>query len=377
MRDKNIRRVLIISHLWPKNPQSKNPMSGIYVYDQASEIAKKIETMVLVPLSVIPRIGEIKSFKGDILKNIKKRLSYSPDRGESIKYISFAGKYFDSISIASAILMHKKKDYNLMHCHTMFPDGLTGMILSIITGKPFIVTIHGSEIMFIDEHPIDRMLAKIILMRAKSVISVSGLMKEKILRLTKNKSNVSVIRNGIKEEFPIEEKEKMILFAGKLIPVKDPEMLIEAFSVFLKKNPDFKLVMAGDGILREKIQKKIRDLNIENRVELTGYLEREEIKRFFARASILAITSRSEGFPTVIYESMSSGTPIVSFDVGGVKEAVRNGENGFIVKKRTAEEFALFIDKAVKATWNRDNIRKEAEEYLWERLADKIIQAYK
>jgi len=177
--------------------------------------------------------------------------------------------------------------------------------------------------------------------------------------------------------FPMLEKKKVIFFAGKLTEVKDPEMLLDAFEIFSTKEKNYKLVIAGDGKLRKKLEVKINKKHLFEKVLLLGYIDRERIKENFSKAFLLAITSRSEGFPTVIYESFSSGTPIVSFNVGGVKEAVRDGENGFIVKIRNAESFAEYLNKAVNTNWNREIIRKEAENFLWEKLSKKIVELYK
>ncbi|MGE3063617.1 MAG: glycosyltransferase, partial [bacterium] len=318
------KRVLIISHLWPNNPQSKNPMSGIYVFDQVAEISKLTDMQVVVPLSILPRVREMKKFKGSLFETVRKRLAYTPERAESLRYISILGKHLDSIFIAVLLMFKRESDYDVIHCHTMFPDGLAGMLLSFFKNKPFIVTIHGSEMMFIESHHLDRFLAVKILKKAKSVISVSDLMKEKILKVTNKEANVKVIRNGITELFPMSEKKRIIFFAGKLTDVKDPLMLIDSFEIFSKKYGDFKLVLAGDGELREAVENKIKEKNMSERVSLLGYVNRERMKSLFSESSILAITSKSEGFPTVIYESFSSGTPIVSFDVGGVGEAVKD-----------------------------------------------------
>ena len=377
MKKSDIKRVLVISHLYPGNPQSKNPLSGIYVYDQISAISKRVEVDVLIPLSIVPRLKELKQYKGKLSRTITDRIKYSPENAGSVKYFSISNKHFDAFFIFISILLTKNQDYDIIHCHTMFPDGLAGMMLSNLTRKPFVVTIHGSEMMFIDEHPIDRALSYFILRRAKRVISVSELMKKKILEITKNKSNAVVIRNGIKEMFPLAQKENVILFAGKLIPVKDPEMLIDSFSIFVKKHDDYKLIIAGDGELRSRMESKIKELKLESKVHLKGFVGRREIMDLFSKASVLAITSLSEGFPTVIYESFSSGTPIVSFDAGGVKEAVTDDENGYIVKERSADSFAYYLDRAVSKDWDREKIREQAKLFLWENLSENIIQTYK
>ncbi|MDD3803435.1 MAG: glycosyltransferase [bacterium] len=374
---KNIeKRVVILSHLWPKNPQSSNPLSGIYVYESVAEISKRAKTRVYVPLSLFPRLSEIKKIRFGFLKNLHERIIYSPEGGESLKYFSLIGKHFDSLAIAIAFLFRKREDYDIMHCHTMFPDGMAGMIISSVTRKPFIVTIHGSEVMLIDNRPVDKLLAKVILTKAKEVVSVSLMMKEKILEITKNKAKVKVIRNGISEIFPMAEKKKIILFAGKLTKVKDPLMLIDSFEIFQRGKNGYSLVMAGDGELRSEVEKRIKEKNLTEKVFLIGYVDREKMKKLFSESSILAITSLSEGFPTVIYESLSSGTPIVSFDVGGVKEAVFDGVNGFIVRERNPELFAEALLKAADAEWNREEMRKSAENYTWDKIADEIVRVY-
>jgi len=370
------KRVLILSHLWPGNPQSKNPLSGIYVRDCADEIKKRVDADVMVPLSVIPRIGEAARFGKEVFSTIGKRIAYIPDKAEALKYLSVGGKHADSVAMALGLLFRRRQKQAIVHCHTLFPDGMAGMIFSALTGGKFIVTVHGSEVMLIDSRPIDKILAREVLIKAKRVISVSELMREKILQLTDGKARVTVIRNGITELFPINEKEKYILFAGKLTKVKDPEILINAFTLFSKRMPEYRLLMAGDGELRKKIERMIYDEKLEGRAELLGYVDRNRMKELFSQASILAISSVSEGFPTVIFESFSSGTPIVSFDVGGVKEAVTDGENGYIVKERSSKAFAEALVKAACKDWDKEGMRKYAAEFTWEKISEEIVKLY-
>ncbi|GAI02580.1 unnamed protein product, partial [marine sediment metagenome] len=89
------------------------------------------------------------------------------------------------------------------------------------------------------------------------------------------------------------------------------------------------LYIVGDGPLKQELKAKIQDLGLEDRVYLIGVCK--DIPTLLSQADALVLSSVWEGLPNVILEAMAAGLPIVATDIGGVRELVSDGENGFLV----------------------------------------------
>lgn len=369
-------RLLIISHLWPGNPQSSNPLSGIYVKEQVSAIRKIIDADIIVPVALLPKLSLFAMNYRKAAAELFRRVSFSDEEIVPVKYLPLLGKHGNAFVIALSASGRCSKG-TLIHAHTLFPDGLAAAILSKLKRVKYVVTLHGSEVMLIDNKPVNKALAKFICNNSSAVISVSSKMAEKIRRITHREDGIYVIRNGIEKMFQKTSGEKAFLFVGKLIDVKDPVMLLEAFKIFHMNNKEWKLIIVGDGPLRSKLESRAEQMRIIESIEFAGYVGRDEIGKYYSRSHSLVISSRSEGFPTVIYEAMSAGLPVLSYDIGGVKEAVVDRVNGIISKERSAESLASIMAESSKTDWNRDLIRSDASNYTYDKLAGKITEIYK
>ncbi|MEO0281556.1 MAG: glycosyltransferase family 4 protein [candidate division WOR-3 bacterium] len=374
---KKDKKVLLISHLWPESPQRLTPSTGIYVYEQVEELKKLCDVKIFVPVRINPSIKEIfliffSKKREKILEKFK--IKEQKNDFKLLKYPKVFSKHFDSFLISFILHLKTKDDrFDVIHSHTLFPDGFTGYILSRLKKIPFVVTIHGSDLMFINRRPLDKILVNYYLKKSKKVIVVSEKMR-KILKNDFKIENSIVIRNGIKEIFEITDQSKNLLFVGRLTYVKDPLILIDIFNEFLKIRKDFKLKIVGDGPLREQVLKRIDEYKIKDYVDFQGFVERIRMKDIYRKAFLTLITSKSEGFPTILFESFSSGVPVISFDVGGVKEVVKDYKTGFIVEKRDKQEFLKKLVEAVEYSWDREYLRNFSSNFTWEKISKKIVE---
>jgi len=371
---KKDKKVLLISHLWPKSPQRLTPSTGIYVYEQVEELRKLCEVKVFVPVRINPDLKEFSSFPFKGKKILEKFIFKFDSNFTFLKYPKIFSKHFDSFLISFYLYTKTREErFDIIHSHTLFPDGFSSYIYSRLKRIPFVVTIHGSDLMFINRKPFDKFLVNFYLKKAKKVIVVSERMKGILENDFKIKNSI-VIRNGIKEMFDMTDLSKNILFVGRLTEVKDPLIMIDIFYEFLKVRKDFKLKIVGDGPLKEKVLEKIKEYGIENFVEFEGFVKREDIGKIYSKSFLTVITSRSEGFPTILFESFSAGLPVISFDVGGVKEVVKDYKTGFIIPKR---DKSLFVEKlldAVDFSWDRDFLRDFSSNFTWEKIVRKIFE---
>jgi GalNAc-alpha-(1->4)-GalNAc-alpha-(1->3)-diNAcBac-PP-undecaprenol alpha-1,4-N-acetyl-D-galactosaminyltransferase len=150
---------------------------------------------------------------------------------------------------------------------------------------------------------------------------------------TIKESKIKIIPNPIDEIIlstrkDYSERENVILTVGRLDANKNQRLLIEAFANLNVGN--WKLVIAGDGVLREEYRKLTASLGIADQVDFVGNVN--NISDYYNQAKIFVFTSQSEGFPNALLEAMAFGLPCISTDCpSGPSEIIKNNENGFLI----------------------------------------------
>lgn len=151
---------------------------------------------------------------------------------------------------------------------------------------------------------------------------------------TIQESKIKIIPNPIDEIMlsarkDYSERENVILTVGRLDANKNQRLLIEAFANL--KVDNWKLVIAGDGVLREEYKKLTATLGIADKVEFVGNVN--NVSDYYNKAKIFVFTSNSEGFPNALLEAMSFGLPCISTDCpSGPSEIIKNSENGYLIE---------------------------------------------
>lgn len=175
---------------------------------------------------------------------------------------------------------------------------------------------------------------------------------------------------------------KTILAAGRLVPQKGFDLLIDAFKIVNKYYPDWNLKIFGSGRDRAMLEEKIQDSKLYNHVFLMG--STQDMEGEIMKSSIYALSSRFEGFGMVIVESMQCGVPVVSFDCPkGPGEIIKNNEDGILVENGNIEAFANALMELMGDNEKRKSFAKKAEENvkrfeieqigkLWVELIEKI-----
>lgn len=162
--------------------------------------------------------------------------------------------------------------------------------------------------------------------------------------------NVSVIPNPMDVETikrqsmeSIDQARPYILAVGRLDQNKQFGQLIRAYAKSALARKNIELIILGDGPLREKLNLAIKDLNLANDVKLLGSVSNPY--RYFKNALFTVLSSKNEGLPTVLLESLCCQTPVISFDCPtGPREIVRHRENGLLVKDQDFEALTAAMD---------------------------------
>ncbi len=186
--------------------------------------------------------------------------------------------------------------------------------------------------------------------------------------------------DGARRELEIDEDQKIILFVGRLHQVKGLEYLIEAISYVNQTEPNARLILAGDGPEKEKLERVASDLGLSNRVSFSGWVANEHIPTYMVASDVFVLPSLSEGFPNVLLEAMAAGLPIVATNVSGIPSIVDNGINGFVVEPRNPAQIAARIvsilsDRELVLRISGNN-RKKAQRYSWDHVITDLEGVY-
>lgn len=176
--------------------------------------------------------------------------------------------------------------------------------------------------------------------------------------------------------------EPVLLSVGRLDYHKGIEYLVKSFSKIVNDIPDAKLLIVGEGPLKNHILSLVHKLNLRKSVTLVGRVDEEDIPKVYAASNLVVLPSLMEGFGIVLLEAMASGKPCVATRVGGVEDAVINGETGLLVP--SADSYALYhaiytllTDGKLSKEFGTAG-RKRVEEYFtWDKIARRTVDVYK
>lgn len=279
----------------------------------------------------------------------------------------------------------KKINPDLIHVQAI-SAAIPGLFTKIVLKKPYVVWGQGSDVYLPSRFT--KLTSKIVLQNASTIIALSEDMRTKMCKICKRK-DIVILPNGIEiENFKNirsqkqqKKIEKSILFVGTLRPVKGVKYLIQAMRFINEKSPNTNLIIIGDGPDRNELEALVHEFNLEACTHFIGKVSNQEIPEYMAQADVFALPSLSEGFPLVIAEAMASGLPIVTTNVGGLPELIKNGENGFVVDSRSpralAEKILLLLDD-INLYKKISNTNKEnAKNYSWDGIVKKLENIYR
>lgn len=158
----------------------------------------------------------------------------------------------------------------------------------------------------------------------------SEIFRTKKVEVIHNFIDIEVVKTKLNELLDVPKfSEFTFITVARFHPQKSVDRLVEAFSFVHENNPNTRLIIIGDGEQKGLIEKIIKSNNLENSVNLLGILKNPY--PYIKEADIFILSSLYEGFPTIIIESLLSGTPVLATNVAGVSEQIVKEEYGWIV----------------------------------------------
>ncbi len=270
----------------------------------------------------------------------------------------------------------RRGHYQIVHTHTA-KAGFLGRLAAALAGTPVIIhTVHG--VTFHDHLPRGQktfylMLERIAGRFTHQFVTVGEDVKAKYLEAGIGEARAyetiysgmpledylsagdmhDLDRARIRAEFGLAPQHQVVAMAARLEPRKGHTFLFQAVERLREAHPDLRLWVLGDGDHRGALEAEVTARGLSDRVRFLGH--RTDLARLLAAADISVLTSLWEGLPRVLVQSAAAGRPIVTFDVEGAWEIVRDGENGFIVPTRDVDAFTARLDTVL-----RDRLRARA-----------------
>lgn len=178
----------------------------------------------------------------------------------------------------------------------------------------------------------------------------------------KHARNISVIYNActLTVSKPAELENKYVIAVGRLTEQKGFDLLIHIWKEVNELHPDWQLVIVGEGPQKAVLEEKIKNLHLENKIEIRPFTH--FIASAYLESSIYLLTSRYEGFPMVLVEAMACGLPVVAFSCPlGPCEIICNGRNGFLVP---VDDYDLFAKRCCQLIEDVDLRKRMGQEAI-------------
>ncbi len=182
---------------------------------------------------------------------------------------------------------------------------------------------------------------------------------------------------------------QVLLFAGRIQPLKAPDVLLRAVAVLLERRPALRSQVvvpvvggpSGTGLDRpESLAALARELGIDDVVRFVPPVSQVELARWYAAATLVAVPSYNESFGLVAAEAQASGTPVVAAAVGGLTTVVRDGHSGFLVEGHRPEDWAHTLERVIAdprlLTRLQAGALEQARQFSWEATAAQTLEVY-
>ncbi|MBU0731467.1 glycosyltransferase family 4 protein [Patescibacteria group bacterium] len=311
---------------------------------------------LLITTDFPPTIGGVANYYKNIVDHLpsEKISVMTNDKNKLLTSLPIWPKWLPSFwNIWSTI---RKEKIEMLLVGQILPLGTVAWLLHKITKTPYIVMTHAMDVTFPQKYPRKKWLMKKILARADKVTTVSRFTEQQLKTLMTGSDRAKIeviypcpnlrIRDyneqlcaGISAKY-VKPDTKIILSVGRIVERKGFDAMIEALAKMNKEYPNFNYLLVGEGEYKKKLQKMLTMPAYEaisNKIKFVGKVPDNELACYFKLCDVFAMPSRRlstedvEGFGIVYLEANLFGKPVIGGDSGGIRDAVKDGQTGFLV----------------------------------------------
>lgn len=295
------------------------------------------------------------------------------------------------------------KEYqpDIVHTHAS-KAGAVGRKAAHSMGVPVIVhTFHGhvfhsyfSETKSKVYQKIERDLAA----KSSAIVAISELQKHELVKtyhiceaqkmhviplgfdLSKFEGDQSADRSRFRSTYGLNDDHLAIGIIGRLVPIKNHRMFIDAVTSLMGDHPNIHAFIIGDGELRNELEQQVEASGNQDRFHFTSWIK--DIEKALAGLDVIAMSSLNEGTPVSIIEAKAAGKPIITTDVGGVSDIVKNQESAILCQSNDIQGFTSGLRQLVTSKELRQKIAgagrdQTLQKYHYSRLCGDMDTLYK
>ena len=319
-------------------------------------------------------MGSRPSVKGGMSSVVKQLLQHDWGTDMDIHYISthVSGSvmkrcclFVKSYLYLLLLLIFRRRKIDILYLHMSYKGSFTRKYLiyklADAFGKKVILHLHGSEFRQYYEGAETARKRRIReLFEGSERVIVLGEYWCEFIHSIAPKTVIDVIQNAVsipEDTVLWNDLSVQLLYMGVLIPRKGVKDLIDAMGILDGRGliglRNVKLVIGGTGDEMEQLKNQCRELQLEHCIEFAGWVDGEAKKKLLRSSQCLILPSYNEGLPVAILEALSYGVPVVSTDVGSIRDAVQEGISGHLVPLHAPEKIAQAIVEIIdrKENW--------------------------
>jgi glycosyltransferase involved in cell wall biosynthesis len=262
------------------------------------------------------------------------------------------------------------------------PDGEAAIRAAKLAGVRSAVIAGGSDVLLITNDVSRRRRVLDVLENIDSVITVNQDLKTRVRDMGIPADKIHVWGQGVDEaifypgdrlaarrKLGIGEQGPVLLWIGRLVPVKGVEVLLEGAAKLRAAGGEFRLFLVGDGPLRKQLEADCAARNLSDIVTFVGSREPAELGDWYRAADLFVLSSWSEGLPNVLRESLACGTPFVASQVGGISEIA--GETNRLFPAGDSQALA---DQIAASLASGQGVPTSARPATWGQSADDLVR---
>jgi glycosyltransferase involved in cell wall biosynthesis len=308
----------------------------------------------------------------------------------------------DLVALIRLAALIRSGRYQIVHTHTA-KAGFLGRLAAAIVGSPIVIhTVHGVTF---HEHlpPFQRtfylLLERVAARFTHQFVAVGEDVRNRYVRhgIGCDRAYETIYsgmplqdyldagempdaeRDAIRATLDCRPEHRVAVMAARLEPRKGHDYLFEAVRRLAPRHPNVRLWVVGDGPMRPRLEARARELGLHEVVRFLGH--RHDLPRVLAAADVAVLTSLWEGLPRVLVQAAAAGRPIVTFDVEGAWEVVRDGRNGFVVPSRDVDQFAgrletLLVEHERARAMGRAGRHEVGSRWTVETMLDRLDDLY-
>ncbi len=295
-----------------------------------------------------------------------------------------------------ALRVAQKRRATIVHAHWVIPGGVMG---ALAAGRlPLVVSLHGSDVFVAEQHRSLGRVARSVFARARWVTACSDDLRQRALALGAAPQSTETVPYGVdltrfapnpeararvRAEYGLGDS-PVVFSAGRLVSKKGFEVLIDAIARVREALPRTRLLIAGDGDLREALTARASHLD---QPVLLGNQSQDAVARLAAAADVVAVPSvhdeagNVDGLPNVALEALATGTAVVASRVGGLPQAIEHGVTGLLVPERDVAALAaaltgLLTDPTGRRVLGDAGRAAVARAFSWATVAERLDGIY-